>query len=296
MNMGRDNRLDGDTQAGSPFSLQYFQPAPDLRDYIASYYLFSTPLPAVADVTRAEIAQLRFVLRGSGSYDLRGASGERSPAIGLLGATCNAVRFSATGGLRLFGAGLLPAGWAALVREDASLLADRSIDAEDLFGPLIGDIHDALANASSVSEMVSVANAGLRALLARHDHAPHWFTALADAWLVAGSAPRIDRLVAASGLSGRQVERLTARFYGCSPTLLARKYRTLRAAARLAAGQLDWRDVAADFYDQSHLIREFKRFTGVTPHILLNDPPPVTRLTLALRRENKLLPRLIAIS
>ena len=64
----------------------------------------------------------------------------------------------------------------------------------------------------------------------------------------------------------RQLERLTKRYYGLPPKTLARKYRALRAASALARGEdLTDCDIANSFYDQSHLIREVKRFAGLTP-------------------------------
>ena len=92
------------------------------------------------------------------------------------------------------------------------------------------------------------------------------FTRMVDSWLCSSPDPHIDVLVAESGLSMRQVERLTKRYYGLPPKTLARKYRALRAASALARGEnLDDSDIADSFYDQSHLIREVKRFAGLTP-------------------------------
>src|SRR3546814_8806389 len=48
--------------------------------------------------------------------------------------------------------------------------------------------------------------------------------------------------------------------------MLARKYRAVRAASALARGEgLDSAQLGDAFYDQSHLIREIKRFAGATP-------------------------------
>jgi methylphosphotriester-DNA--protein-cysteine methyltransferase len=64
----------------------------------------------------------------------------------------------------------------------------------------------------------------------------------------------------------RQLERMAKRYYGLPPKTLARKYRALRAASALARGEdLDDAGLGDSFYDQSHLIREVKRFAGLTP-------------------------------
>src|SRR3546814_13889744 len=77
-------------------------------------------------------------------------------------------------------------------------------------------------------------------------------------------------------MSIRAVARMTRHYYGLSPRMLARKYRAVRTAAAIARGET--RDAAAlgdAFYDQSHLIRETKRFTGATPG-QLRKPSPYT--------------------
>ncbi|HEV7233499.1 MAG TPA: helix-turn-helix domain-containing protein, partial [Sphingorhabdus sp.] len=88
-----------------------------------------------------------------------------------------------------------------------------------------------------------------------------------------------------TGLSQRQLERMTKRFYGMAPKKLARKYRALRAAQILAHGDsLDDAGLGLAFYDQSHLIREVKQFTGLTPGQLRDGQSELTRATMDGRR------------
>jgi methylphosphotriester-DNA--protein-cysteine methyltransferase len=91
----------------------------------------------------------------------------------------------------------------------------------------------------------------------------------------------VDDLVAATRLSRRQVERLCKRLYGAPPKLLSRKYRALRAAVVLAKGEATTGELLDQgFYDQSHCIREIKRFTGITPTRIQGNLNQLTRLTM----------------
>jgi methylphosphotriester-DNA--protein-cysteine methyltransferase len=106
-----------------------------------------------------------------------------------------------------------------------------------------------------------------------------------DAWLISDGDPSVESLANQSGLSQRQLERMTKRYYGLPPKKLARKYRALRAAQSLAHGDsLDETGLALAFYDQSHLIREVKQFTGLTPGQLRSGQSPLTRATMKGRR------------
>ncbi len=279
------------------FSLRYVGPPPDLRHYISAYYLFRAELPRIDDVTRADLPQLRFMLQGRGTYTFADGHQEIcSPAM-VTGPTNGATRFTAEGPLWVFGIGFRPAGWSALVGLDADQVADRVVEARVLFGPLVNEALEALREAPALEGMAAIANRLMRGLVDRARHAPIWFVTLADGWLAGAPSPDVDDLVQASGLSVRQVERLTNRVYGASPKLLARKYRALRAAVRLVEQPDDWQEAAGDaFYDQSHFIREFKRFTGLTPRRFGIDPSPVARLTLDRRKLIRDLPKLNLIS
>ena len=105
-----------------------------------------------------------------------------------------------------------------------------------------------------------------REVLTRNEPAPMWFIRTVDGWLTASPSPQVPELVDATGMSIRSVERMTKHYYGLSPRMLARKYRAVRAASALARGEgLDAAQLGDAFYDQSHLIREIKRFAEATP-------------------------------
>jgi AraC-like DNA-binding protein len=271
----------GETQR---VGLRYFQPARELRDLVSSYYLFHALMPRVQDSTRADFAQIRFMLAGRGDYTFADGEASRTATVSLVGPTMAPVRFAVDGPLIVFGISLMPAGWAALVRDDASRYADSAEDATAVFGSLLEEALDAMRCAHSAGRMVAIANALMRALAGRARETPLWFTRLTDSWLMGASSPRVDELVAASSMSARQIERLAGRIYGAPPKLLARKYRALRSASLLGSGMVSWQEAAGDaYYDQSHFIREIKQFTGLTPSRLIQNASPVTRLTLRRR-------------
>jgi len=280
-----------------PFALEYFTPAADLQGFVSSYYLFRADLPRVADLMRADLAQMRFMIAGTGFYSFGSGRVVRTPEVSVVGPTMSATAFDVTGPLMVFGIGIHPAGWATLVRDDASGFADDVSDAEALFGPLMADALDAMRGTASSAMIVAIADMVMRSLLARAASAPLWFTRLTDEWLTGAVDPDVDTLVAQTGMSARHVERLARRLYGAPPKLLARKYRALRAASLIGLSGMDWADAVGDaFYDQSHFIREFKRFTGQTPRQFQRDPTPLTRLTLQRRLVAAGLPPLALVS
>ena len=117
-------------------------------------------------------------------------------------------------------------------------------------------------------------------------------------WLAHSLAPDVADLQARCGLSTRQVQRLTDRYFGLPPTALARKYRALRAAVLLSRPDLTADDIAAvedHFYDQPHMIREIRLFAGRTPARIADPDTPFLSAMMDLRNFRERGPRLAPI-
>lgn len=279
-------------------SLRYFAPAEPLRGFVSSYYRFDTELPAFADLLRAELPQIRITTRGGGAIGFPDGREMPSPQIMLNGPSIGPTLFRTVGPTTVFGVGLLPRGWAALIGDSADRYVDTVASLPDVVHGIGGSHLDRLACARDDAQAVAALDAIVASLAARARPVPDWFVSAADEWLIATRAPAVDDLVVAGGVSSRQVERLMRRVYGGPPKLLARKYRALQAAVRLGTGEArDWRDAAGEaFYDQPHFIREFRQFIGLTPRGFLAGMAPVMRLTIANRLRLPSLPRLALFS
>jgi len=278
-------------------TIRYFTPAPPLRRYISSYYWFEAEAP-FTDLIRAELPQVRFRVRGTCTFRFGGGCIEACPEVMLSGPTAAPVEFSTQGPLTAFGAGLLPAGWAALIGADADAHADALVDFRDIDAVAAVTCLDQLASATDDATRVAAADRFFTKLAASAHAVPYWFTDLTDSWLTASTSPQVDTLVARSGLCSRQIERLSRRIYGGAPKLMSRKYRALQAAVRLGNGDAhNWSEAAGDaFYDQSHFIREFKTFVGLTPSRFAVEAAPISRLTIARRAQLPNMPRLALFS
>lgn len=84
----------------------------------------------------------------------------------------------------------------------------------------------------------------------------------------APGAVRIDALLAARGASVRHVNRLFRQHLGFGPKTLARIARFQRALTMLQRpyeGTMGELAAACGYYDQSHFVRDFRRFSGAPP-------------------------------
>lgn len=80
----------------------------------------------------------------------------------------------------------------------------------------------------------------------------------------------IESILDSAGLSSRHFRRIFKQMIGVSPKLYSRILRMERVLQEFHQNpDLDYLERVHGFYDQSHFIREFKRFTNVTPRRLL---------------------------
>jgi AraC-like DNA-binding protein len=66
----------------------------------------------------------------------------------------------------------------------------------------------------------------------------------------------------------RSLQRLFSRYVGVSPKWVIRRYRLHELLEQMHSGRhLDWAQVAIDlgYFDQAHLINDFKSITGYAP-------------------------------
>lgn len=265
--------------------VQYEAPDRRLAALISSFYRLDYRGDDFCELERADRAQFRFQLDGQGEYHFAGGSIFPTYPVTIIGPTTAPVTATAQTSLSIFGWGMNPAGWAALMGSEAANHIDRAFDARLIFGDWIMHVRDELIAARDFAEQIELGCIAAETIFRFKKSAPFEFTAKVDNWLASATDPDVEILAASTGLSQRQLERMTNRYYGMPPKKLARKYRALRAAQLLAHGDsLDDAGLGMAFYDQSHLIREVKQFTGLTPSQLREGQSELTRATMDGRR------------
>jgi AraC-like DNA-binding protein len=147
-------------------------------------------------------------------------------------------------------------------------LADRQVGLEDLWGSSAKLLREQLQQAGSPLAMFAfMERALLSHMTERAAHHPAVALALRQ-FTAAPTAARVHEVVKASGYSAKRFIRLFTDGVGLPPKRFCRILRLQSVIQRLARGaSVEWPDVAADcgYYDQSHLIRDFRAMTGVTP-------------------------------
>jgi AraC-like DNA-binding protein len=248
------------------------QPTGPLAPLITNFYLHRSAEPQIDGIQRADTGHVHFILHGGSSFRFPDGREERSHPVSLYGPGTAAAQYRLEDGFACFGFGLRPVGWGSLVGLPASYLADRITDGVAVFGVAAHDLLGVLRTKSSLSQMIAAVTP---LLLGQARPVPPAHAALADAvrqWVVSGDSD-VAALMAATDMSERHVTRLLNHYFGGPPKLIERKTRAIRAAILLTRGAKP-AEVVEPFYDQSHMIREIRHFTGHTPRSLMRGVDP----------------------
>ncbi len=256
--------------------MRYSPPPPHLGDRISSLYDVEHSAAEYNELERADRPQLRIMIAGSGHFHFANGRIDASTRMVVMGPTSGPVRGIGVGPMRVAGAGLLPPCWLAMMGREADAHVDCAIDGEKLFGAAGTDLVEAVMGADDTDARFAAICAFIDEQTQDANPEDVRLTEAVDAWLTNHASGSIEDLARSVGMSVRQLERRVKRSYGLPPKTLARKYRALRAALAMARGEdIAKNGIADDFYDQSHLIREVKRFAGMTPQQLRAQPAGV---------------------
>lgn len=157
-----------------------------------------------------------------------------------------------------------------LLRLPLHSLVDYTGNSEDFMGAAIRETTDRLWEATHFDEMKDIVERMLLRWLASVKPVEHFDRAM-QALLKSGGNLPIEYLAKESCLGLKQFERKCKERIGLSPKLFARIVRFSKAyRMREADPSISWTAIAhtAGYFDQMHLIRDFKVFTGTLPSIV----------------------------
>jgi AraC-like DNA-binding protein len=171
----------------------------------------------------------------------------------------------------IMGVHFRPAG-ARLLGVPPGELTNLHVDATAVIGStmLVAELRERLCEATTDAERFAILEAELTECLHRLQGVAHPVVIAAlRAFGPVGAGPTVAAVANATGMSERQFIHVFRRDVGLTPKRFCRVLRFQRAcaAARERATSIEWAQLAVrcGYFDQSHLIRDFREFAGVSP-------------------------------
>jgi AraC-like DNA-binding protein len=156
---------------------------------------------------------------------------------------------------------------------------NEMIDPSELFAHDFKNLHEQLSGAKELSEMVACAEAFLLNYLKR-SKAKDWFNRIEKTSnFIVKNKGNVDLkdLAYQANLSIRAFERNFEQHIGVPPKVYSRLVRFNYALSyKMRNPNASWSVISNryNYFDQAHLIKDFKEFAGTTPHVFLRDTPP----------------------
>lgn len=255
--------------------VQFALPAPALRPLITTYYHVTAPGP-LEDYLHPEWGNIRFTLRGSWTVKRPGCTDPTPERAALFGPSDRTAMVTAPGSAAMAGVGLTAQGWQLLIGQPADAHANRQSALDLLHGGRADALWSALRDCDWPA-MPALFDAYFADVAGAAPLDPQ--IALLEQALIDSDITNVHGFAEGLGLNERTCARLCCKIFGFSPKRLLRRQRFLRTLADIGdrldqplASLLD-----GSYYDQSHFIREFRSYMGMTPLAYFHSPRQMMR-------------------
>ncbi|WP_296677808.1 helix-turn-helix domain-containing protein [Novosphingobium sp.] len=276
-----------------------YPPSERLAPYIARHYVFSVTAPdefELIDHLLSETAFVRLLLRGDWSAQVVNGVWSNVGQAVFFGPNSRPLPVRVRGGFRVVGIAFCPAGWRALSDIAANASTDRMVPLTDMLGRRATALLETVSAITDDStqgdgQIVNALEAVVSELLDTRGWQKPDMVIQRFEQLARNNSTALVRDVAAQlGLSERQLERRCLPTFGMSPKAVLRRSRFLDMATAIRGlCTEDEREIAAlRYYDQPQMIREFRRFTTMTPGQFEKTPTPLLTAGLELRNLRKM--------
>lgn len=248
-------------------------PPADATGLVNTFYLIETEGGSIAETVPAYSAQVFLMVRGRVTFTFADGSTAHSSTVTINAPQLRSAASVLDGPVLQVGASLTHIAWQKLANLPADEVHDQLIPTSAvLTSEQIASLEDATIACREGRIAPEELCAHLGAVIAsgrfvpRADHIEVVEAVLR--WLASGFDPALADLHAEVGISPRQLQRICRRFFGVAPAQVLKRFRAHRTAMVLSQPDISEKlfdELMATYFDQAHLIRDIRRYTGRTP-------------------------------
>ena len=282
----------GATADGMPLSLNR-APAADLDPWVGRVVVtrvHAAPDHEVSCSVFNDLTFSRVVLAGNWCATTPGGLIQVDHAPVLMGPQSRRMEMTCRGSFWTVNIGLRPGALACLSGAPLSSLVDR-VECVDPFG-LAGEGENfGYPEVAPIEQLAVIAEARMRAFIERtNPKRPDPISTAFEAASFIDPNTSPGQFAEEHDISLRQVERIVRRDFGMTPRTVMRRARAMDLACHMLgiSDRKEEQEFLLRFFDQSHLIREFQHFFGVTPQAFRSRPRPLLTLNLEARAARRL--------
>ncbi|MES2377268.1 MAG: helix-turn-helix domain-containing protein [Bacteroidota bacterium] len=262
-----------------------FSPSDILKPYVKHYYIFESDLDIEFEDTVFPSGDMEVIFNiGEGSWESSVKNKFlKTPQIELWGQITKPLPIKSKGRHTMLGIKFFTHSAAYFFKDSINVFNDQIIDLSAVIGNDIKTLHAQLfENKSDEAKIVLVESYLLQKLIANEKRS---FQINKVAGLLASIKNvsldyNFGHIASKHNITSRYLHKLIYQHTGLSPTSFNKINRFQFSLNLVAQNRQPLTAIAYDagYFDQSHFIRDFKTFTGVTPSAYLESTTPVNQL------------------
>jgi AraC-like DNA-binding protein len=250
---------------------QTFEPSLELKGLIKCYWTLEYPKEENPDKqTIVPDGCLEMIFHYGDNYKQYLQNGESiiQPKCFVIGQLTGPLEIEPTGQTGIFSVRFHPEGFSPFTSIPIKTMENTATSLEKLFGKGGIEIGQKVLSSNSVSERIKYIENFLFSRLSNSETIDHIIKSTVDIILTANGHLSVGELSKQINISRRQLKRKFSSFIGLSPKQLSKTIRlqaTLEMLLNKQFTSLTTLAYEGEYYDQSHFIKDFKEFTGLSP-------------------------------
>lgn len=264
---------------------KHFLPSAILKPYVRHYYSFESDSAIEFDDTVFPSGDMEVIFNlGRGTWE---SSVEnqfiKTPAIELWGQITKPLPIKSKGKHSMLGIKFFTHSAAYFFNDEIGVFNDRIFDLSEVIGTAVKTLHGQLLEATDLSKRLALLEQFLIQRLVANEKKAFRVDKVADILKSMQSNPEesnIGNIASSHGITSRYLQKLIYQNTGLSPKSFHKINRFQQSLKLIAKNEQPFTAIAYEcgYFDQSHFIRDFKSFTGITPSAYMENITPVNSL------------------
>ena len=261
--------------------LTCFPPSEILKPYIRHYYLFHSTSDTSFGDTVFPSGDMEIIFNlGTGNWSI---DNRRNPPIELWGQITKPLTIQSSGSHTMLGIKFFPHSAAYFLADPVGDFNDQVADLGDILGKPVKQLHSQLLETEDTAKRITLVESFLIKRLIQGEKKSFRIDKVGHILKSMVKAPveiKLSAIATQHGITGRYLNKLVYQHTGLTPISFNKIRRFQFSLKLIAKNDQPFTAIAYDcgYFDQSHFIKEFKSFTGLTPSAYLKNISPVNQL------------------
>jgi AraC-like DNA-binding protein len=261
-------------------------PGEKLRPYIKCYFVFESETNIDDIVFPGGYMEMIFNLGEAIWRSATDHAFHKTPPVEFWGQITRPMKVRSSGKNSMLGIRFHPHTAAYFIKEDINELNDQVADLKDLLGKEVKTLHAKLMDISSLNERIVLIENFLLGRLAITGRIFNKIPLVGQVLKEMEQSDDTDNMrdiASRYEITPRYLQKLFIQCTGITPKFYSQINRFQRSLKLIKQRDESLTSIAYEcgYFDQSHFIREFKSFTGITPSAYLTESYPINQALAA---------------